>query len=193
MNDLLQFVTKTLNTFRNEYAAYRVIRRCFPKVHLEPRVFIKGDLKNMKLNDNVNIQCGTVLHLGGMGWCQNQGYLEIGEGSTIASNCTFYASGPGGIRIGKRFDCGPGVGIFACRTDYTKDINHHVFAPVIIGDDVIIFANSVISPGVCIGDGAVIAACSVVTKDVPPDSLAGGAPARIIKRGLRTRPPAQVS
>jgi virginiamycin A acetyltransferase len=37
-------------------------------------------------------------------------------------------------------------------------------------------------PGVTIGHGAVIAACSVVTSDVPPYAIAGGNPARVIRR-----------
>jgi maltose O-acetyltransferase len=125
-------------------------------------------------------------------WCEYQGHLEIGDDSVISPNCTIYAAGPGGIWIGKRFDCGPGVGIFASRTDYIKGGDARIFLPVIIGDDVTIFANAVISPGVRIGDGAVIAACSVVTKDVPAGSDVGGAPARILKQEVRARPVAQM-
>jgi acetyltransferase-like isoleucine patch superfamily enzyme len=53
--------------------------------------------------------------------------------------------------------------------------------PVIIEDCVWIGANCLILPGVRIGRGSVIAAGSVVTKDVPPMTLAGGNPAQIIK------------
>lgn len=53
--------------------------------------------------------------------------------------------------------------------------------PVIIGQNVWIGDKVTILPGVTIGDGAVIAANAVVTKDVPPYSMAGGNPARIIK------------
>lgn len=52
----------------------------------------------------------------------------------------------------------------------------------IVGNDVWIGRESVIMPGVHIGDGAIIAAYSVVTKDVPPYSVAGGNPARFIKK-----------
>ena len=53
--------------------------------------------------------------------------------------------------------------------------------PVIIGDNVWIGDKATILSGVTIGDGAVIAANSVVTKDVPPYSVAAGNPAKIIK------------
>lgn len=53
--------------------------------------------------------------------------------------------------------------------------------PVIIEDDVLIGANSVILEGVKVGKGAVVAAGSVVTKDVAPNTVVAGSPARIIK------------
>lgn len=52
----------------------------------------------------------------------------------------------------------------------------------VIGNDVWIGRESVIMPGVTIGDGAVIAAYSVVTKDVPPYTIAGGNPVRVIRK-----------
>lgn len=51
----------------------------------------------------------------------------------------------------------------------------------IIGNDVWIGRESVIMPGVKVGDGAIIAACSVVTKDIPPYTVYGGNPAKKIK------------
>ncbi len=53
---------------------------------------------------------------------------------------------------------------------------------VIIENDVWIGANSVILPGVHIGKGAVIGAGSVVTKNLPPYSICGGVPAKVIKQ-----------
>lgn len=53
--------------------------------------------------------------------------------------------------------------------------------PVIIGRDVWVGDKATILPGVIIGDGAVIGAGSVVTKDVPPYSVVGGNPAKILK------------
>lgn len=53
---------------------------------------------------------------------------------------------------------------------------------VVIGNDVWIGLNAVILYGVTIGDGATIAAGAVVTKDVPPYSIVGGVPAKVISK-----------
>jgi len=54
-------------------------------------------------------------------------------------------------------------------------------APVVIEDDVWIGCRAIILKGVRIGRGSIIAAGAVVTKDVPPYTVAGGVPARIIQ------------
>lgn len=161
------------------------LMRQWPSLSIEQHVIIKGDINNISLGKNVIIQSGTVLHLGGLEWCKNDGHLRIGDDSCISPNCTLYGTGPGGIIIGNRFDCGPGVRIFSSRTNYEKSTRSTVFAPVVIGDDVILFSNVVISPGVSIGNRSVIAAGSVITRDIPPDCLAGGMPGKVIKEIYR--------
>ena len=52
----------------------------------------------------------------------------------------------------------------------------------VVGNDVWIGRESVVMPGVHIGDGAIVAAYSVVTRDVPAYTLAGGNPAREIRK-----------
>lgn len=53
--------------------------------------------------------------------------------------------------------------------------------PVVIEDDVWVGARAIILPGVTIGAHSIVGAGSVVTKDVPPWTVVGGNPARIIK------------
>ncbi|MEJ7634804.1 CatB-related O-acetyltransferase [Aeromicrobium sp.] len=53
--------------------------------------------------------------------------------------------------------------------------------PAVIGNDVWLGANVVVLRGVSIGDGAIVAANAVVTRDIPPYSIAGGLPARVIR------------
>ena len=56
---------------------------------------------------------------------------------------------------------------------------------IIIGNNVWMGNNVCVTSGVTIGDGAEIAANSVVTKDVPPKTMVGGVPARVIKSVLK--------
>lgn len=57
--------------------------------------------------------------------------------------------------------------------------------PIVIEDNVWIGANAIILKGVTVGEGTIVAAGSVVTKSVPPYSLVGGNPARIIKQNIK--------
>jgi acetyltransferase-like isoleucine patch superfamily enzyme len=54
-------------------------------------------------------------------------------------------------------------------------------APIVIGRNVWIAAGATIIGGVTVGENSVIAAGSVVTRDVPADTLIGGNPARVIR------------
>ena len=82
---------------------------------------------------------------------------------------------------------GPGVKIFSSnhgmsRTDIPMNIQPIKEKDIVIGDDVWIGANSVVVAGVKIGKGSVIAAGSVVTKDIPEYIIAGGIPAKPLKK-----------
>jgi len=55
-------------------------------------------------------------------------------------------------------------------------------APIVIGNDVFVGANTIILKGVTIGDRAIIGAGSVVTKNIPADEIWGGNPAKFIRK-----------
>lgn len=61
------------------------------------------------------------------------------------------------------------------------DTNIEYSRPVVIGDNCWLGANVTVLPGVVIGEGCVIGAGSVVTKSIPPDSLAYGNPCRAVR------------
>ena len=114
-------------------------------------------------------------------------YTDFGKNITIGKNvfinscCHFQDQG--GITIGDGTMIGHSVVLATINHDLEpgqKRKNH--YAPVTIGEYVWIGSNATILPGVTVGDWAVIAAGSVVTKDVPPRSVVGGIPARIIRK-----------
>lgn len=169
-----------IRKYWRDYKLYGELKNSFPSSIFEPGIVIKGPVAHLKLGNNVEIQSNVTFHLGGMKWCEYLGYLEIGDNSCISPNTIIYAAGPGGVKIGKNFDCGPGVGIYASSSgiEHPKE---HQFAKIEIGDDVTLFANVVVLPGVKIGDGAVIGAGAVVTRDIPPFVLAYGVPAKAVR------------
>lgn len=65
---------------------------------------------------------------------------------------------------------------------YRKEIpDLEITSPISVGDNVYIGVRSIILPGVKIGNNCIIAAGSVVSKDVPDNSIVGGVPAKFIK------------
>ena len=60
----------------------------------------------------------------------------------------------------------------------------------VLGNDVWLGRNTVVMPGVKIGDGAIVAAESVVTRDIPAYTVAGGNPARVIRARFDEEPSA---
>lgn len=89
------------------------------------------------------------------------------------------------VTIGNHCFIGPNVSMYtACHPLDPAERNTLVewAEPITIGDNVWIGGSASILPGVTIGDNVVIGAGSVVTRDVPSDTVIGGNPARIIKK-----------
>lgn len=181
---MISTIKYIIDRFRGDRTIQQKVLSNFPSLSLEENVQFKGDMKNLSLGENCIIQRNTVLHLGGMEWCQNEGKIQIGDNACISPNAVLYGTGPGGITVGNHFDCGPGVCITSSKTNvHNKDL--HDFDPVKIGDNVTLYANVVVSPGVTIGNNVVIGANSVVTEDIPDNVLATGNPAKVVKQNIR--------
>ncbi len=106
--------------------------------------------------------------------------VHIGKNVFLNSGCHFQDQG--GITIGDGSLIGHNVVLATINHDLDparRGDNHP--APIVIGKNVWIGSNATILPGVTVGDGAVVAAGAVVAKNVPPNVVAGGVPARIIK------------
>ena len=110
--------------------------------------------------------------------------LKMGDHSNIGAYS--YIGCSGFIEIGNRVMMGPRVNLLAEnhnfeRTDIPIKAQGVRRSFIAIGDDCWLGANCTILAGVTIGQGSIVAAGAVVTSDVPPFSIVGGVPARLIK------------
>jgi acetyltransferase-like isoleucine patch superfamily enzyme len=111
--------------------------------------------------------------------------IRIGDRSFINHLCCIWAAPLGSITIGEDVLLGPGVCIVASNhgTALGTPVQDQPGqdAPIRIGDGVWLGANVVVTAGVTIGEGCVVGAGAVVTRDLPPNSICGGVPARLIR------------
>ena len=155
------------------YAGVRVARTCL--IHPEARIHPRGC--KLTIGARSSIAPGACI----------QGAVTIGEDCTVqAYSMLVGARDSATITIGNGVRIAPHVVVFASNHSFA-DTDIPIFkqsvktAPITIEDDVWIATQVTIVAGVRIGRGSVIGAGAVVTKDIPPWSVAVGVPARVIK------------
>ena len=117
--------------------------------------------------------------------CDHGTGIILGENVFMNYDCIMLDGGY--IRIGKHTLIGPHCQFYTPQhpMDYVDRREEKETAyPITIGEDCWLGGNVVVCPGVTIGNRCIIAAGSVVTKDIPDDSLAAGVPA-VVKRSLK--------
>jgi acetyltransferase-like isoleucine patch superfamily enzyme len=107
--------------------------------------------------------------------------IRVGRNVFVNQNCTFYDLG--GLDIADDVMIGPNVSIIT--TGHPLEPSQRrattIGKPIVIERNVWIAAGATIVGGVTVGENSVVAAGSVVTKDVPLNTLVGGNPARVIR------------
>jgi len=121
--------------------------------------------KDSQLIIGDNVMANYRLHIGAAK------YVKIGSNTLFGSDCTVMDHSHGGYK--GEFHCDPSI------APVKRDL---VSSPIIIGNNCWFGDRVFIMPGVTIGDGVVVGAGSIVTKDLPANSLAAGVPAKIIKK-----------
>ena len=109
------------------------------------------------------------------------GEIRVGRNVFVNQNCTFYDLG--GLDIGDEVMIGPNVQLITAGhpLDPATRRTTTIGKPIVIERNVWIAAGATVIGGVTIGENSVVAAGSVVTRDVPLNTLVAGNPARVIR------------
>jgi acetyltransferase-like isoleucine patch superfamily enzyme len=151
--------------------------------YLDQGVYIHACPHGVVIGPHTLIMHGSILHVYNFRDLPHAG-IVIGEDSLIGEMNVI--RGQGGVTIGNRVYTSPLVQIIAVNHVFDDPdipfVNQGITAQgIVIEDDVWIGSGAVITDGVRIGKGSVIAAGAVVTKEIPPHTVAGGIPAQVIK------------
>jgi acetyltransferase-like isoleucine patch superfamily enzyme len=135
-------------------------------------------MKNVKCGNNVNISHYTNLYNCELGdnvfigpFVEIQANVKIGNNTRVSSHSFICSS----VEIGE--DCFIAHGVMFTNDKFTEDRDNWIERKTVVGKNVRIGSNATILP-VNIGDGAIIGAGSVVTKDVLPNQVVKGNPAK---------------
>jgi acetyltransferase-like isoleucine patch superfamily enzyme len=107
--------------------------------------------------------------------------ITVGNRCAPGLNSNCYIQGRSGISIGNNFRMGPGSGLISSNHDINNYDRWLSSNPIEIGNNVWLGMNVVVMPGVKIGDNVVVGANSVISKDIPSNSIAVGNPCKVIK------------
>lgn len=153
-------------------------------VYLDQGVYLHACPSGIVIGENTFVMHGAVLHVYNFRDLPHA-FIRIGRDSLIGELNVL--RGQGGITIGDRVYTAPLVQILAVNHVYLDPgrpfIEQGITAEgIVVEDDVWIGAGAIITDGVTVGQGAVVAAGAVVTQNVPPHTVVGGVPARVLKR-----------
>ena len=153
-------------------------------VYLDQGSYLHACPNGIEIGEGTIVMHGAVLHVYNFRGMPQSG-IKVGRNSLVGEYSII--RGQGGVEIGDRVYTSPFTQIIAVNHIFDDPnqpfVDQGITAQgIVIEDDVWLGAGAVITDGVRVGKGAVVAAGAVVTKDVPPHTVVGGVPAKIIKQ-----------
>lgn len=115
-------------------------------------------------------------------------FFHVGNfrtGDHVVINFGCYLDNRRGITIGNNVDLAHNVKIYTLGHNINDSRFKTLGKPVVIEDNVFVFSNAMIMPGVTIHEGAIVLPGSIVTKDVDAYTVVGGNPAKYVKSRRR--------
>ena len=151
--------------------------------YIDEGVYIHACPSGVAIGPRTLVMHGAVLHVYNFRDLPHAG-IRIGCDSLIGEYTII--RGQGGVTIGDRVYTSPMTQIIAVNHIFNDPqrpfVEQGITAQgIVIEDDVWLGSGAVVTDGVRVGKGAVVAAGAVVTRDVPPHTVVGGVPARVIK------------
>jgi len=176
----IRIVARILLSLQTEPSARRLFGTLFDQFRLNSH-------ENYVASTKLKYSIHPTVYWGEDTLIYGDGSIEIGENSYIGRN-SYILSHPSGVKLKIGSNCAISHGVHI-RTEVNKKKKHYQQdiasepkgADVIIGDYVWIGAHVFIGGGITVGNNSIIGANSVVTRDVPPDSVFAGVPARFIR------------
>lgn len=152
-------------------------------VYLDQGTYVHACPQGVEIGAGTLVMHGAILHVYNFRAIPHS-YIRIGRDSLVGEYSVI--RGQGGVTIGDRVYTSPMVQIIAVNHVFDDPARPFVeqgitAEGIVIEDDVWIGSGAVITDGVRVGKGAVVAAGAVVTRDVPPHTVVGGVPARVLR------------
>ena len=180
-----QLSTRVARLLRDEVSSLELRRTCAEALcaglpHLSASYLRTSIWRAAGLRLGARARIMGPLHLSGR--CHWQDLLSFGDDTLVTGPLSIDLEAP--VNVGARVRIGQDVMLLTVDHEIAGEqsrCGRNLALPITIGDGAWLGSRCVILPGVSVGAGAIVATGAVVTKDVAPNMLVGGVPARVLR------------